>query len=164
MQNETTELSTTNILSLFNTNKAQRATFVEDVIAKLEAEEVEPLKIHTYLKSIEDISKQLTDHKTYREYLLNAAEKHGKKFQYQNAEFSIKEVGTSYNFDNCNDPELVELLQQSESIKEKLKTRQDFLKKVPISGMAIIDESTGETYKVYPPFKTSTTAVAVSLR
>ena len=164
MQNETTELTTTNILSLFNTNKAQRATFVEDVIAKIEAEEVEPLKIHTYLKSVEDISSQLFENKKYREWLLNAAEKHGKKFQYQNADFSIKEVGTSYNYDKCNDPELIELLQQSEAIKKKLKTRQDFLQKVPLSGMAIINEETGETYKVYPPSKSSTTAVAVSLR
>ena len=164
MQNETTELSTTNILSLFNTTKAQRSTFVEDVIAKIESEEVEPLKIHTYLKSVEDISKQLTDNKTYREYLLNAAEKHGKKFQYQNAEFTIKEVGTKYNYDNCNDLVLIDLMHQMEVLKEKIDSRQNLLKHLPLGGMVYTNEETGDTYGIYPPSKSSTTAVAVSLR
>ena len=164
MQNETTELSTTNILSLFETTKTERQSFVENVIDKIVAEEVDMLKIHKQLKSLEDISSQLQDNKTYKEYLLNAAEKHGKKFQYQNAEFIIKEVGTKYNYDNCDDVELKELTQQAEIINEKLKARQDFLKKVPHAGMVITNKETGETYEVYPPFKTSTTAVAVSLK
>ena len=175
MQNETTELSTTNILSLFETNKAQRIKFCEDLINKMGDGEVNPLQIHAQIKSIEDLLTTLTSTDksknkntdialTYKSMLMNAAEKYGKSFQLFNATYTLKEVGTSYNFDNCNDPELVELLQQSESIKEKLKTRQEFLKKVPISGMAIIDEPTGETYKVYPPSKSSTTAVSVSLR
>ena len=125
---------------------------------------MEPLKIHTYLKSIEDISKQLTDHKTYREYLLNAAEKHGKKFQYQNAEFIIKEVGTKYDYSNCNDLELNDLMRQMDVLKARIDKKQETLKHLPLSGMLTTDEKTGDTYKIYPPSKKSTTAVSVTLK
>ena len=162
--NETQELSTINILSLFQTTKAERAAFVSNVITNIEDESVDPLKIHLQLKSLIDISEQLLENETYRKYLLSAAEKNGKKFTYQNAEFSIKEVGTRYNWDNCDDIELTDLLLQNESLKEKLKVKQDFLKKVPIAGLAVLNEETGETYKVYPPSKSSTTAVSVTLR
>ena len=162
--NQTEELSTVNILSLFQTTKAERTAFVNNVIANIEDESVDPLKIHLQLKSLIDISEQLLENETYRKYLLSAAEKNGKKFTYQNADFSIKEVGTRYNWDNCDDVELTDLLLQNESLKEKLKVKQDFLKKVPIAGLAVINEETGETYKVYPPSKSSTTSVAVTLK
>jgi hypothetical protein len=41
---------------------------------------------------------------------------------------------------------------------------EDFLKKVPHTGLDIINEFTGEVNKVYPPAKSSTTSVAVSLK
>ena len=162
--NETQELSTINILSLFQTTKAERAAFVSNVITNIEDESVDPLKIHLQLKSLIDISEQLLENETYRKYLLSAAEKNGKKFTYQNAEFSIKEVGTKYNWENCDDAELKELLFNNEILKEKINAKQDFLKKVSVSGLLITHEETGETYKAFPPSKSSTTSVAVTLR
>ena len=173
MQN--TELTTTNILSLFETNKAQRLTFCENLIRKLEEGEANPLQIQAQIKCMEDIINTLTNTDKaknknldvaikYKAMLMMAAEKYSKSFQLYNATYSIKEVGTKYDYSNCNDAELLELMAQSEALKEKIKTKQDFLQKVPFSGMAIINEETGETYKVYPPSKTSTTAVAVSLK
>jgi hypothetical protein len=41
---------------------------------------------------------------------------------------------------------------------------EDFLKKVPHQGLDIINGVTGEVHKVYPPAKSSTTNVAVSLK
>ena len=158
-----TELSTINILSLFQTTKAERASFVNNVIANIQDESVDPLKIHLQLKSLIDISEQLLESDIYKKYLLEAAE-HGKKFSFQNAEFSIKEVGTKYSWDKCDDAELAELTYKGDQIKEQIKSKQEFLKKLPSSGMLITNEETGETYKVYPPSKSSTTSVAVTLK
>jgi len=169
------ELSTVNILSLFETTKEQRTSFVNDIIQRLRDEEVDPLKIHLQIKAMEEIIKSLTDssEKTnknfllaidYKNMLLEAAEKNGKKFQMFNAEFSIKEVGTVYDWSKCDDIELSELLQQQDALKEKIKAKQDFLKTVPLSGLVVTNEDTGDTYKVYPPAKSSTTSVAVSLK
>jgi len=172
---QTTELATTSILSLFETNKEQRASFVNDVVERLQNGEVDPLKIHLQVKAMEDIITQLTstDEKknknitaaiAYKTMLLAAAETYGKKFQLHNAEFSIKEVGTAYDWSKCDDLELQTLLLEQEAIKEKIKAKQDFLKTVPQSGILVTNEASGETYKVYPPAKSSTTSVAVSLK
>ena len=171
----TQELTTTNILSLFETTKAERTSFVQDVVEKLRNDEVDPLKVHLQVKAMEEIINSLTNttEKTnknftlaidYKNMLLNAAEKYGKKFQLHNAEFSVKEVGTKYDFSKCEDAELVTLIGLQEQISEKVKAKQEFLKTVPLSGLVVTNEETGETYKVYPPSKTSTTSVSVSLK
>lgn len=170
-----TQLTTSNILSLFETNKEQRTSFVNDVVDRLRNGEIDPLKVHLQIKAMEDIITGLTstDEKKnklftaaidYKAMLLQAAEKYGKKFQLHNAEFSIKEVGTVYDWSQCNDFQLADLLSTQEQIKEKIKERQDFLKTVPVNGILITDSETGETFMVYPPSKSSTTSVAVSLK
>jgi hypothetical protein len=171
-----TELSAPSILSLFETNKQQRATFVEAVFEKLQDEALDPLKLHLQIKAMEDIINSLTNSdekknkefsvkaKFYKNTLLEAAEKYGKKFQLHNAEFSIKEVGSKYNYSQCNDATHVELSNQLLDISTKLKNREDYLKAIPIEGVLITDENTGEVSKIYPPSKSSTTAVAVSLK
>jgi hypothetical protein len=59
---------------------------------------------------------------------------------------------------------LFDLQLKAELATKALKERQDFLKVVPVAGVLFTDEITGETYKIYPPSKTSTTSVAVTLK
>jgi len=165
------EMSTLSTLSLFETSKQQRKTFAEDVIARLADGQADPLKVHLQVKMMENIIEIFTDRKKYPqtafEYqglVLEAAERQGKKFQYQNAEFSIKEVGTSYDFSKCNDPEMTALLAEQEAVKKLVEGRKDFLKVLPLSGMDYLDKESGEMIKIYPPAKASTTSVAVSLK
>lgn len=169
------QLSANSILSLFETNKEQRKSFVDNVMDALRNEQVDPLKIHLQIKAMEEIinSFTVTDEKKnklftqaidYRKMLLDAAELHGKKFQLHNAEFSIKEVGTKYDFSQCGHTELVELFAQQSALDKKIKDIQDMLKTLPSAGIEMIMESTGEALRVYPPSKISTTAVAVSLK
>lgn len=167
------QLTTTNILSLFETTKDQRKSFVEDVVQRLRDGDIDPLKIHLQLKSMEEIINSLTctDEKKnknfvsaidYKSMLLNAAEKNGKKFQLHNAEFSIKEVGTTYDWSKCNDMQLNVMLLQMEQLKERIKQKQDFLKTVSPEGIEIRVED--ELITVYPPAKSSTTSVSVTLK
>lgn len=169
------EISTISTLALFETDKAQRKAFCEDVVNKLRDEQADPLKVHVYIRAIEEIINTLTctDEKKnkafylakdYRRILLDAAEKQGKKFMLHNAEFTIKEVGSTYDFSKCEDPVLADLLEQQETIKKLVDVRKDFLKALPLKGIEIIDEETGEAYHCYPPAKSSTTSVSVSLK
>ena len=159
----TEQLTTTSIISLFHTNKEERASFVNDVISKLESGEADPIKVHLQIKCMESIVKDLNDNKDYRLMLLSAAEKNGKKFTAYNSEFSIKEVGTKYDYSNTGDIEYSDLEKQSAEFSEKLKSRQKFLQTIPVAGMDIIT-SEGEAIHIYPPSKSSTTAVAVTLK
>ncbi len=160
----TQELTTTSILSLFDTTKEQRESFALDLINRIDNGQVDPLKAHLQLKCMEDIIKKLNDNSNYKAGLLAAAEKMGgKSFQLHNAKFEIKEVGTKYDFSNSGDPVYADLAVKMEQLKTEMKARESFLKTVPLKGMPILIEDTGEAVTVFPPSKTSTTSVAVTL-
>jgi hypothetical protein len=156
------ELTTTNILSLFQTSKEERATFVQDVITRIEEGAADPLKVHLQIKAMEDIVKGLNGDELYKACLLSTAEKNGRKFNFLNAEFSIKEAGTKYDYSHCGDVELLRLHVQAESLAIQIKERQEFLKKCK-PGTTIVDTD-GEVITLYPPIKSSTTTVAVTLK
>lgn len=169
------QISATSILALFETNKEQRSDFVRLIVESIEKGEISPLKAHLQLKGMEDIFHSLTSTderknknadyaKRYRKELLNEAELYGKKFELFNGKFDVKEVGTKYDYSECNDPVLLELIEKAEKANEAVKERQKFLQNVPEQGAIITDESTGETFTVYRPKKTSTTSVTVTLR
>lgn len=157
------ELKPLNVVSLFDTTKQQRFQFVESLVNTLEEGEADPLKVHAIVKSMEDVVKNITSNEKYKNLLLESAEKNGKKFQMFNADFSIKEVGVKYDYANCNDTELNELQMQLDELTEKVKNRQKFLQTISISGLDIITKD-GEAIKVYPPAKSSTTSVTVTLK
>lgn len=161
----THELSTTSILSLFETNKDQRQSFALGVVTALDNGEVDPLKVHLQVKCMEDIIKLLNSNTNYKKSVLEAAETYGQKsFEFQNSKVEIKEVGTKYDFSQCSDPVLVTLHEQQKEIGEAVKARETMLKTVTAKGMIITDETTGETFTVYPPSKSSSTSVAVTLK
>lgn len=77
--------------------------------------------------------------------------------------FTIAEVGTTYDFTNCNDPVLVQLESSAKEITEMLKQRKEFLKAVKPEGEIITNSDTGETVTVYPPAKSSKSSFKTSL-
>lgn len=156
------QIPATSIVSLFETTKAERLSFVGQVLESVKEGNTNPLQLKLQLKSMEDIIKQISDNEEYKELLLSEAQKHGKSFDYHNSKFEVKEVGTKYNYALCADPILKELEQQAEAVNAKLKERQEFLKKMPIEGIEIRRED--ELVHVFPPAKYSTTSVAVTLK
>ena len=155
------QLTLTN-LGLFETSKEQRKDFVQEVINGLNEGNVDPLKVHLQVKCMEDIIKQLTSSKEYKEICLTEAFKFGKTFEHHNAKFEIKEMGVKYDYSNCNDPILKNMEGQLLILEHDIKSRQTLLKGVPAEGMNIIVED--ELITVYPPTKTSITTVTVNLK
>ena len=95
--------------------------------------------------------------------LLEQAMLHGKSFSFLGDEWTVKETGVQYDYDNCNDPLVAQMHQELEQLQQEIKSRESWLKALPAEGMVIVDEETGETYKVYPPLKKSTTSVTIKL-
>ena len=150
------------VLSLFDLNKEQRTELVQQTIERISNGELNPLKAHLQVKAMEDIIDQITKDKAYRDMLLDEANKYGKTFEYGNAKFATKETGVRYMYDQCNDPVLAELYAANDELLEKIKLRQKFLQTVPSEGMDI--RVGDELVTVYPPAKTSTTSVTVTLK
>jgi len=156
------ELKTTSILALFDTDKTQRQSFVSSVLTLINAGEINPLDIQLQLKCMEDIIKQLTSNENYRKSLLEEAQKHGKTFEYHGQKVEIKETGVKYNYSQCNDPIYEALSKEEEVIAAGLKGRETLLKTIPSSGLEIRHED--ELITIYPPSKSSTTAIAITLK
>jgi hypothetical protein len=71
------------------------------------------------------------------------------------------EGGTKYHYENCNDPIYQELLIEQDKLNERIKSRELFLKTIPVNGMDIRHED--ELVTIFPPYKTSTTTYKVTL-
>lgn len=161
----TQELTTTSILSLFETAKAGREEFTFRVIEALDSGHVDPLKVHLQVKCMEDIIKLLNSNTRYKSAVLNAAQSYGEKsFQFHNSKVEIKETGAKYDFSQSNDPVLQSLYEKQAALDAEVKARETMLKTVSEKGLVITDTETGDTFTVYPPAKSSTTNVVVTLK
>lgn len=159
------ELTPRSIVALFQTTKEERQSFALSLISEIESGNLDPLKVHLQVKCMEDIIKLLNSNTIYKSAVLEAAEKYGQKsFDYQNSKVEIKETGVKYDYSKCNDPEWELLEQQCLSFSEGLKQREAFLKTVPGKGLEILNGITGELVTIYPPAKSSTTSIAITLK
>jgi len=149
---------------IFETTKEQRAEFTHQLIERLNNGELDPLKTHLQVKALEDMLETLKASKDYKDAVLNAAVQNGKEFEYMSAKFNIREVGVKYDYTKCESPAYDEIMLDYNDASKRKKDMEDFLKKVPHSGLDIINGVTGEVTRVYPPAKSSTTSVAVSLK
>ena len=106
--------------------------------------------------------------KEFVDYLRGEITKHGnggdkgEVMTKRGVKFTLAEVGTSYDFSMCNDPEFFELEEKSKEATKLLKERKEFLQKLPISGLDITTKD-GEGVKIYPPSKSSKSSFKVQL-
>lgn len=123
--------------------------------------EVNPLKVATAMKALETAMKIIKAGIT--DAVLEEAEKHNAKtFDFDGHQLQVRQAGVKYDYSNCNDPEHERLQQQMEELKEQIKKREDWLKSAP-EDQTILDEETGEVHKIYPPAKSGTTSVSITL-
>lgn len=157
------ELTANSVLSLFYTDKGERQRFVNDAIERILDGHEDPIKALITLKCMEEIIDKITGNKDFKEACITEAEKYGKQFDKVNAKLAIREAGVKYNFEECGDLELLELMTMRAELDEKIKKRQEFIKMIPIEGIEVINED-GLISHIYPPSKTSTTTVTVTLK
>lgn len=152
-------------ISLFTTTKQERESIALEIIDNLQQGQTSPLLVHLHIKNMEDMVKAITSNTIYKKLVVEEAEKQdGKSFQFHNAKFEVKETGVKYDYSKCEDIVYNRMLQESEELAAKIKAREAMLKSVSPKGMIVTDEETGETFTVYPPAKSSTTNVAVTLK
>ncbi|HKR03496.1 MAG TPA: hypothetical protein VJY62_02590 [Bacteroidia bacterium] len=144
------------------TTKEQAEKFALKLISEVKSGEVNPLELHVKLTAMQKAMDQVK--KEIGALTLQEAEKHGAKmFEAYSSKIEIYELGTKYDFSNCNDPEWVEAKQKEDEAAEKRKERETLLRSVKGS-LEIVIPGTGEIAKVYPPTKSSTTGIKVTLK
>lgn len=145
----------------FVTSKEGITKFVDQCVNEIEAGIIDPLHMSIYLKTMEKIVEGIQG--KIKSSALSEAEKYGKSFDFRGAKIELAELGTKYDFTNCQDKVWEELDKQTKDIAEKKKERETMLKTVRDS-MALVDEETGETWKVFPPIKSSTSGIKITIK
>ena len=132
---------------------------IYEMKAELMSGDYNPLDVELKLKAIEEITKQLRADEDIRAFVMKEAEKYGKSFEWRGAKMSIREVGVKYDYASTGDSEWALLDAQIKELSEKKKAREKFLQAIPVTGT--VSPETGEM--IYPPAKSSTTSIAVTL-
>lgn len=149
-------------LSYFNTSKDGIQKFVDQVILELENGLINPLDLLIYLKSIEKSIEGINS--KAKEIIISESDKYSeKRIEYKGAIIEKSELGTKYNYENCEDVVWNKLNQELISINEKKKERETMLKALKES-INLVDENSGETWRVNPPIKTSTSGLKVTIK
>lgn len=133
-------------------------------------EYMETIKFFAKLNDIicGDSSSKIEPDKEFIDYLREEIKKQGNggdKAEFKTergVKFTLSEVGTSYDFSQCNDQELCDLEVAANNATNEVKKRKDFLKTIPISGLEILTKD-GELVTIYPPSKSSKSSFKISL-
>ncbi len=123
---------------------------------------INPLQLLVKLRFCEKIIKDTIDGITAN--CVEEADKYarGEDIKMLGATLKMKEAGTKFNYENCNDPVYADLTEKSGKMTDMIKERENFLKSLK-QPMTIVDDSTGEVVTIAPPLKTSKTIVDVKL-
>jgi hypothetical protein len=152
------------LIKFNHTTKEERSQLVREIFDEVLNGRINPLELHLRLKSAEEVIKQLTGLEPYKAILLDEAQKFGKSFNYQTAKIDIREVGVKYDYSECGSSALAKLYEKQAAINDAIKAHETYHKGLPSAGVQVVLSETGEVETHYPPAKTSTTSVAVTLK
>lgn len=149
------------VLSELPVTKHQVDAFVGKMKHAVAEGWVSSMKLKAYLKGIEAVTKKSASF--LDPAARTEAEKYGEKsFLFMGMKVELAENGTKYDYTGCCDPVLHRLEMEAAFATEMLEARRNFLKGVK-GHLVIVDDSTGETATVYPPVKTSTSGLKMTL-
>jgi hypothetical protein len=140
-------------------NEGEIKRFVTLLKSEILAGGDDPLKVLKQLKMVEKTIGILLKDKELDNFFIDEAIKYGNSFEHLDTHFDIRETGVKYDYSVCNDSVWNYLKARSDKTDTEIKEREQFLRNVPLEGVANPD--TGELIR-RPP-KTSTTKVAVKL-
>ena len=115
------------------------------------------------IAKMEFFIKELKNNHEYIDYLRYEVSKYGGGHTTPSGtRIELAEVGTKYDYVFCEDDILNDMTIQREALDERIKERQEFLKRLPVEGIDVIT-SDGEVKRIYPPSKSSTSSVKCTI-
>lgn len=115
-----------------------------------------PLDLAVKVKVWEELMKDVKE--KLSKYSLDEIDKHSGKVNLFDTKIERIEAGIKYDYSSDTTWQLLKA--SSDYANEKLKAREDLLKKIP-AGLSFVDELTGEI--IIGPSKTSTTTLKITL-
>lgn len=136
------------------------SAYAKELIDSIYEGNVNALDIAVRVKFMEDVITSIKD--KLRDSVIEQCSKYqkGEDIVHYNGEFAIKEAGVKYDYTNCNDPELNDIVKEIERLTELRKEREKFLRAIKTS-ITTCCELTGEVITLFPPIKSSTTTYSI---
>jgi len=136
-------------------------TLAKSIIKPITEGEVDVIKSIATIRAVQEALDKVAD--TIKPLVVDALHKYSakEKIVVNGTEFTLKEVGVKYDYANCGDFVLLDLMKQVEELNIKIKERQAFLKSIKEVEF-IVDTRTGELCEIRPPKKTSSTSYVIT--
>lgn len=144
------------ILSELKPTKTDIKTAADFFIQAVEQGNENPLDLAVKVKVWEELMKEVKDR--LMKYSLDEIDKHSGKVNLYDTKIERVEGGVKYDYSGDTTWQLLKA--SVDYATEKMKAREDILKKIP-AGMSLVDEATGEI--IVGPSKTSTTTLKITL-
>ncbi len=148
------------VLELFTPTKEGCANFAAKIINDIEDGKINPLNVKLLCKTMEEISEKINE--GTKEHQKREAAKYGDKpFAYFGSEMHFTATKTEYDYTMCNDPELSDMQKELKALQDRVKARQEFLKKIQDEEVVVIH---GEAVTLYAPSKRQWHGVKTTLK
>ena len=153
-------------LEIFNPSLLTRdgiSALTTQITTALDNGDFNPLDFKLAAKGFEKLIEGVK--KKVDEAALTEAEKYTEKtFMYKGAQIErVDNLGTKYDYSNCNHPDYDTLLTEIEGLEKKKKEIEEFLKGIKGS-LTVVDEGTGEVRTMYPPIKKSSSGIKITIK
>lgn len=151
----------TGVLRILPTTKLEIARFAKGVVQSVLDGTANPLEIHVMLKAFDKASELIVDE--IRSNVMAELDKYSEKsIHLFGVQIDKTEVATKYNYSTSKDPEWERLDVEVNTATERRKAREAFLRTLR-EPMTLVNEETGEVYKISPPLKTSVSGVKITV-
>lgn len=164
MEEQSLQVRAQNALTSLSLNTLTKKDIQENanLIKKAIAEGlVDSVDMYIYGKKLEAQAKKVIE--AVQEYAsgdLNIGK--NEKYDRFGTSVTTRDAG-KYDYSTSKDPEWDKLDAQIKSLAEQKKERENFLKSLTKS-MTVVDEESGDINTVYPPAKSSTLSIVVSIK
>lgn len=127
--------------------------------------EIDPLQAVAKIRFLSDALNTALKDDRVKDAVLSEIDKHGgKEATAFGAKFTQKEMGVSYDYTVCGDPEYDRLAAEMEDLKVRMKDREKFLMGIPAEGLPMVDQETGDCYKIIRPLRRASLNYSVTFK
>ena len=127
--------------------------------------EIDPLRAVAKIRFLSDMLAAALKDDRVKDVILNEIDKNGgKEVTAFGVKFSQKEMGVSYDFSVCGDPEYDRLAKEMEALKSQMKEREKYLLGIPSEGIPMVDQETGDCYKIIRPLRRASLNYSVTFQ
>lgn len=127
--------------------------------------EIDPLQAVAKIRFLSDALNTALKDDRVKDAVLSEIDKNGgKEATAFGVKFTQKEMGVSYDYTVCGDPEYDRLAAEMEDLKARMKDREKFLMGIPAEGLPMVDQETGDCYKIIRPLRRASLNYSVTFK